>query len=235
MPLRSKSFAEKLPEEERLPATGGHTTFAPDRTTALLEIAVAYALIEAAEWTENWTKLILSLIAGAWIVMCIFRRRPSVRELGLDLPSVRGFLITVGWATVLAGVVLLGGWLGGTWAPTHPTWPPLQNPDLYAIWALLQQFMLQIFFYLRLESILRSSRLAVPGTAILFAIAHIPNPFLMVATLAGGLFFCEFFRRYRNLYPVAAAHVLLGFALAESLSMILMRHMRVGIGYIHSK
>ena len=234
MPLRSKSFPEyPASEVQREPAE--RNSFVPGASTSLIEIAVAYALIEAAEWTDQWTKLILSLIAAAWIVICVFRRRPSVRELGLDLPSAHGFLTTITWSAVLAGIVLIGGWLAGTWDPRHPTWPPLQNPDLYAIWALLQQFMLQIFFYLRLESILRSSGRAVLATAALFAIAHIPNPFLMLATLAGGLFFCEFYRRYRNLYPVAVAHALLGFALAESLSMVLMRHMRVGIGYIHSR
>lgn len=234
MPLRSKSFPE-YPASEVQGEPAEHQSFVPGASTALLEIAIAYALIEAAEWTDHWTKLILSLIAAAWIVVCVFRRRPSVRELGLDLPSGRGLLTTIAWSAVLAGIVLVGGWLAGTWDPRHPTWPPLQNPDLYAIWALLQQFMLQIFFYLRLESILRSSGRAVLATAALFAVAHIPNPFLMVATLAGGLFFCEFYRRYRNLYPVAIAHAVLGFALAESLSMVLMRHMRVGIGYIHSR
>ncbi len=233
--LRSKTFPQYQASQERSSERNPFVMCVPGPSTALIEIAVAYALIEAAEWTENWTKVIFSLVAAGWILVCVFRRRPSIRGLGLNLPSMRSLLVTIAWAAALAGLVLLGGWMAGTWDPRRPTWPPLQNPDLYALWALLQQFMLQIFFYLRLESVLRSSGLAVLVTAMLFAIAHIPNPFLMVATLAGGLFFCEFFRRYRNLYPVAAAHALLGFALAESLSMILMRHMRVGIGYIHSR
>jgi len=235
MPLRSKTFPGTYLEVQPYREPPEELRIAPSPSTALIEVAVAYAFIEAAEWTENTTKLIWSLVAAAWILFCVFRRRPSLRELGLTPPILRTVAATVAWAAVLALIILAGGWVAGTWDPRHPTWPPLQNPDLYAIWALLQQFMLQIFFYVRLESMLQSSRLAVVATALLFAIAHIPNPFLMVGTLAGGLFFCEFFRRYRNLWPLAAAHALLGYALAESLSMILMRHMRVGIGYIHSR
>jgi membrane protease YdiL (CAAX protease family) len=235
MPPRSKTFEEPGNFDGGSPQSANQSRLAPGPTTALVEVVVAYALIEAAEWTETILKLVLSLVAAAWIVFCVFRRRPSVYELGLSLPTLRGMLATVGSAAVLSLTILVGGWLAGTWDPRHPTWPPLQNPDLYAIWALLQEFMLQVFFYVRIESIAGSSRLAVVLTAALFAIAHIPNPFLMVATLIGGLFFCEFFRRYRNLYPLAAAHALLGYALAETLSMILMRHMRVGIGYIHSR
>jgi membrane protease YdiL (CAAX protease family) len=235
MPSRSKTFEQPGTGEGRsLPAQEQHS-FVPGPITALVELAVAYGFIEAAEWTETTVKLVLSLIAAAWILFCVFRRRPSVRAVGLSFPSFRSMLVTIGSAAVLSLTILIGGWLAGTWDPRHPTWPPLQNPDLYAVWALLQQFMLQVFFYLRVESIVRSSRLAVVVTALLFAIAHVPNPFLMVATLIGGLFFCECFRRYRNLYPLAVAHALLGYALAESLSMILMRHMRVGIGYIHSR
>lgn len=235
MPLRSKTFAGTPVHSQPSSEPREELSCVPSPSTGLIEIAVAYALIEAAEWTENTTKLVWSLIAAAWVLVCVFRRRPSLRELGLTPPSARSVVATIGSAVVLAFVILAGGWLAGTWDPRHPTWPPLQNPDLYAIWALLQQFLLQIFFYVRLESMLRSGRQAVVATALLFAIAHIPNPFLMAATFAGGLFFCEFFRRYRKLWPLAGAHALLGYALAESLSMILMRHMRVGIGYIHSR
>ena len=72
------------------------------------------------------------------------------------------------------------------------------------------------------------------GAALLFSAAHIPNPWLVPATLLGGLVFCELFRRYRNLYPLGAAHALLGLAIAEALSVVLLRHMRVGIGYLDS-
>lgn len=203
--------------------------------TAWTELAVVYGLIEAAIWTENLAKLLWAVAATVCALIFVFRRKPTLRELGLDAPPLKGTLWTLSTAAILAGFVLLGGWIAGTWDPRHPTWPPLQNPDLYAPWALVQQFLLQIFFFQRLEVALNSSRFAVLATALLFSAAHIPNPWLVPATLLGGLFFCELFRRYRSLYPLGAAHALLGFAVAEALSVVLLRHMRVGIGYLHSR
>lgn len=48
----------------------------------------------------------------------------------------------------------------------------------------------------------------------------------------GGLFFCEMFRRYRNIFPLGLVHALLGLTLAASFSDAVLPHMRVGIGYI---
>ena len=203
--------------------------------TAWIELAVVYGLIEGAIWTEDFAKLLWTVAATACALIFVFRGKPTLRELGLGTPPLKGSLWTLSTATILAGFILLGGWMAGTWDPRHPTWPPLQNPDLYAAWALVQQFLLQIFFYKRLEVGLHNSRLAVLATALLFSAAHIPNPWLVPGTLLGGLFFCELFRRYRNLYPLGAAHAMLGFAVAEALSVVLLRHMRVGIGYLHSR
>src|SRR5262249_61042645 len=85
----------------------------------------------------------------------------------------------------------------------------------------------------RFESLLGNGRKAVLACAILFAIVHIPNPVLTVATFAGGLLFCEVFRRYRNIYAIGIAHALLGIALAVSFPSALHHDMRVGIGFLH--
>ena len=66
----------------------------------------------------------------------------------------------------------------------------------------------------------------------LFTLAHIPNPVLLVGTLLGGIFFVEMFQRYRNIYPIALVHGMLGMALGVSVPDFLMRHMRVGIGFL---
>ena len=87
----------------------------------------------------------------------------------------------------------------------------------YLIWALVQQFILQSFFYVRLESLL-GGRWAVLAAAGLFAAVHLPSPVLTVGSFVGGLFFCEMFRRYRNIFPLGLAHALLGLAMAASFS-----------------
>ena len=55
---------------------------------------------------------------------------------------------------------------------------------------------------------------------------------LTAFTLAGGLFFCEMFRRYRSIYPIGMVHGLLGLTIALTMPDSLLHHMRVGIGYL---
>jgi len=83
----------------------------------------------------------------------------------------------------------------------------------------------------RMESLMGSRR-AVWATGLLFALAHIPSPLLTAASFAGGLIFCEMFRRYRSIYPLGLVHAVLGLTIAASYSDALLRHMRVGIGYL---
>jgi membrane protease YdiL (CAAX protease family) len=108
--------------------------------------------------------------------------------------------------------------------PWHRAWK-------YAIWALEQEFILQSFFYVRLESLLGSRR-AIWGAALLFCAAHLPSPALTLMSLIGGLLFCEMFRHYRNIFPLGLVHATLGLTLAASLPDGLLHHMRVGLGYL---
>jgi len=101
----------------------------------------------------------------------------------------------------------------------------------YALWALEQQFILQSFFYVRMESLLGSRR-AVWGAALLFCLAHFPSTVLTLMSFIGGLLFCEMFRRYRNIFPLGLVHTALGLTIAASLPDRLLHHMRVGIGYL---
>jgi membrane protease YdiL (CAAX protease family) len=204
------------------------------RISAAGEVAVVFILIEAALWTDHRTQLVWTLVALGAVLFFVFRKGPSREELGFRLPppgSVSGtLLVTLGLAVGL----LLAGWWIGTWDPRHPTWPPVGRPALYAAWTVAQEFLLQSFFFLHLEQALGDGRRAVVASAVLFSLAHLPSPALTIATLAGGLLFCEMFRRYRSLYLPAVAHPLLALTLAEAFSMRLLNHMRVGIGYVHA-
>jgi membrane protease YdiL (CAAX protease family) len=108
---------------------------------------------------------------------------------------------------------------------------PWRRAWQYAIWALEQEFILQSFFYVRLESFLGSRR-AVWGAALLFCAAHLPSPVLTLLSLIGGLLFCEMFRRYRNIFPLGLVHAVLGLTIAASFPDSLLHHMRVGLGYL---
>ena len=78
----------------------------------------------------------------------------------------------------------------------------------------------------------RSLKLAVGVTAIIFAVAHLPNPILVPFTLLWGLAACLLFLRYRNLYPLAMAHAILGITIAIAVPGPVDHNMRVGLGYL---
>jgi membrane protease YdiL (CAAX protease family) len=101
---------------------------------------------------------------------------------------------------------------------------------LYAAWALVQQFLVQSFIFVRLKSVYGGRR-AIIFTALLFSLAHIPNPVLIPATLVAGLVFSWAFRRYRNIYTLGFVHALLGLTLAVSLPETATHRMRVGAAY----
>jgi hypothetical protein len=75
----------------------------------------------------------------------------------------------------------------------------------------------------------RSSAVIVAAT--LFAIAHLPNAFLMVVTLVWGVTACALFLRYRNLYSLGVAHGIVGLCLAIAIPNAVHHQMRVGLSY----
>ncbi len=102
----------------------------------------------------------------------------------------------------------------------------------YIFWALVQQFILQDFFLVRLLRILPTRTAAILVAALLFGVAHVPNLLLMIATLAWGLVACTLFLRYRNLYTLGLAHGVLGLCLAIAIPDTVHHQMRVGLGYL---
>ena len=196
-----------------------------------LQIAFAYGLLEAALWTPpGRLDLAWMILTAAFILVMAFRGPYSAREMGVTFPTGKATIWIVGAGLILAATLWsCAALMGANAAPTHAM--PLRTAWQYAVWAFLQQFMLQSFFFVRLESLLGSRR-AVLATTVLFAAAHIPNPILTVGTVLAGFFFCEMFRRYRNIFPLGVVHVILGLAMAASVSDALLHHMRVGIGFV---
>jgi membrane protease YdiL (CAAX protease family) len=70
------------------------------------------------------------------------------------------------------------------------------------------------------------------AAAFIFAAAHLPNPILTPITFLWGFAACLVFLRYRNLYPLALAHAILGITLAITIPGPVIHNMRVGLGYL---
>lgn len=201
------------------------------------QIIVVFVLLELAIWAPTRTirnrwAVIAAITILVLVLINALMDRTSLKRLGLGLPKPRGAIVVlgIGFATAFFILILVNR-MGGD-IPANPTWwPNLQSTWGYAIWALLQEFILQSFFFNRCEELYGSSA-AVWMAATLFATVHLPSPVLTTATLIGSLFFCEMFRRYRSIYPLAIVHAMLGVTIALTVPDSLLHHMRVGIGYL---
>ena len=201
----------------------------PVNLTDLQQVGVVFALIMIAVWTpQGRVNTIVSLLAAFCILWFTVGSDYSVRDLGLAQPR-SGALVIVAVGALMGAVIVAAGLLMHSLGPPQPA--PWKRAWQYAIWSLQQEFVLQSFFFVRLESVLGGRRAAVRA-ALLFCIAHIPNPLLTVLSFIGGLVFCELFRRYRNLYPSGVVHAVLGLTIAARLPDNLLHHMRVGLGYL---
>jgi len=195
----------------------------------LLEIALVFGLILVAVWTQqgrlntavSWAALFLT-------VGLTFASRHSARELGLTQPA-KGAVVLLALGVPIILLIVAAGSFTRALGPPQPL--PWHRAWQYAIWALLQQFILQSFIYVRLESVLGSRRARLIAS-VLFSVAHLPSPLLTLLSFMGAIFFCEMFRRYRNILPLGLVHAALGLTIASSFPDHVLHHMRVGIGYL---
>jgi membrane protease YdiL (CAAX protease family) len=109
---------------------------------------------------------------------------------------------------------------------------PIRHGGTYLMWAVVQQWIQQSFFFERMERVIERGVLASFTTAALFGLAHLPNPVLAPVTFLGGWLLSELYRRYRSVVPLGIAHGLVGLAVALAVPDSLNHHMRVGLGYL---
>jgi hypothetical protein len=193
------------------------------------QVGLVFISIMIAVWTpRGLVNTSFSLLAALCVLWFSAGGRYSWRELGFFRPRA-GAVAMLSAGTLMALTIVVAGWLVRGFGPAQPV--PWERTWKYALWALEQEFILQSFFYLRLESLLDSRR-AVWGAALLFCVAHLPSPVLTGMSLIGGLLFCEMFRRYRNIFPLGLVHGALGLTIAASLPDRWLHHMRVGLGYL---
>jgi membrane protease YdiL (CAAX protease family) len=211
---------------QRFPAAASAGTSA---VGLAFQVGLVFALIMVAVWTPpGRVNAVSNLLAGLCILWFTVRSRYSVRQLGLARPGSGAVVTVMCGAFLMVAIVVIGSAIHNLGPAQRVPWERIWK---YGLWALEQQFILQSFFYVRMESLLGSRR-AVWGAALLFCLAHFPSTVLTLMSFIGGLLFCEMFRRYRNILPLGLVHAALGLTIAASLPDRLLHHMRVGIGYL---
>jgi hypothetical protein len=217
-------------EEDRF-APGGAVT-PKERRRALFELCVGYGLILLVIWTPRPVQRWLYWAPVVWIATVSWLSFPGWSALGLRRVNFLRSFWMVGVAAVLAlGAALMARRLGTLHAPDGALLF-VRTYIGYAVWSMVQQFLLLGFFLWRLLRVMRGTAWSVMASALIFALAHLPNPVLTPATLVWGLVSCMVFLRYRNLYPLGLAHAIFGIGIAISVPATVTHNMRVGLGYL---
>jgi len=213
---------------------------------ALVELAIAYALILSVIWSPRPLQRVLWPLAVVAVAIMMARSWDGRRSIGLRTKNFwRSLWISAAALAIAATAVLLAIHLHSLRLPDPPLTGFGASEEMpgyvslfvrtywaYALWTFVQQFLLQGFFLLRLQQLTPGPKSAAFAAAALFALAHIPNPILSIATLVWGFVACLIFLRYRNLYPLAIAHAIFGITLAITIPGPVIRNMRVGLGYL---
>jgi membrane protease YdiL (CAAX protease family) len=224
----------------------GSPAAARTRKRAVIEIALAYALILAVIWSPRPWQRVLWLFAVGGVAAMMVRSWDGRRSIGLRLKNfLRSMWVPITALAFAATAITLATHLHSLRLP-YPFPNSIAHSDSaydhamlliktfwgYALWTFVQQFLLQGFFLLRMLQIIPAPKTAAFATATLFALAHLPNPVLAITTLVWGFAACIVFLRYRNLYPLAIAHAIFGITLAITVPPTILRNMRVGLGYL---
>jgi membrane protease YdiL (CAAX protease family) len=202
------------------------------------ELALAYGLILAVIWSARPLQRYLWMTAVAALAGMITLEAWGDGRAWRDAMGLRreNFLKSVwvtGVALVLAGVTIACSVRMGTMRNTpHGFVDFVRTYWGYALWTFVQQFLMLGFFLSRIRRLMGSGVRAAVATAVIFALAHVPNPILAPLTLVWGLAACFLFLHYRNLYPLAMAHAVLGITVAIAVPGPVVHNMRVGLGYL---
>jgi membrane protease YdiL (CAAX protease family) len=142
------------------------------------------------------------------------------------------FRPALGWSAAVTGAGALGIYLAGsrlgTWHDRGDLWI---NLAALIPWGLGQQFALHTVF-------LREAQATVgrPGgvllAALMFAILHLPNPFLTAMTGLGAIAWCWIYDRHPNLLPLALSHALLTLAILYAFDDAMTGRLRIGAAYL---
>jgi hypothetical protein len=196
----------------------------------LTEPLLIFALITLVLWLPTREQMIVGPFILLSPLVLTLLRGTTIEALGLGW---RGLFRSLWILPSVFAVMAAGIFVARSFGTFHPLYQAdLRHVSGYILWTLYQQFLLQGYFMPRITRAM-SSNAGVFATATLFAIAHLPNLWLTVATLIWGAVSCALFRRYKGLYILGIAQGLLGLCFAVCIPDAIHHHLRVGLGYFH--
>jgi membrane protease YdiL (CAAX protease family) len=156
--------------------------------------------------------------------------RPA--DIGLRIDNLGAAAREAILATTTIGLLLAGAGalLGSLDFPPLALWPRTLRDGI--VWGLMQQYGLLCVYYRRFNEILPPHRGApLWAASAVFALLHLPNPFLTLATFGAGTLSCWLYRRTPNLIVLGVMHGFVSFLIVQTLPDTITMGMRVGPGF----
>lgn len=140
----------------------------------------------------------------------------AVRLLILPMVGLGVLIVLIGWLSSGLRSDKLQLWQWVVWLP---------------VWGLIQQYVLQGFINRRAQLLWGRGARSVLLVACVFALLHLPNPWLSIATFIGGAVWAAVYQRVPNLPALALSHGVMSLLLASSFPANAINSLRVGIRY----
>jgi membrane protease YdiL (CAAX protease family) len=168
----------------------------------------------------------------AFVLMWLSHRArlETAREIGwrLDnfLEATRLLVLPMLAATI---VIFIVGWLSKS---LRFDWTLFWHRLLWLpLWGFMQEYVMQGFINRRAQIIFGKDWRSILLVAALFAVFHLPNPWLTLATFTGGLLWGSVYQRAPNLLATGLSHGLMSLLLASQLPASVLNSLRVGFKY----
>ncbi len=146
------------------------------------------------------------------------------------LEAVRLLILPVLFAVI---ALLITGWLTGGLRLALPRSPVALVWGLVAgiLWGLFQQYLVQGFVNRRAQLVWGRGALSIVATGLVFALVHLPNPWLTLITFIGGSASAAVYQRAPNLPALALAHAVVTWTLISTVPQSALGGLRVGFIY----
>jgi membrane protease YdiL (CAAX protease family) len=208
-----------------------------DRIIGIWEVVSVISSLLVAEWivpslarNSDWAATVPLALALALILLSHALRGESIRDIGFRFDNFGPALRLLAIPTLIAVAVLLGlGWgrfglrLTKTQYWSWLIWLP--------VWAIIQQYVLQGYIGRRLELVFGKGPKTALFVALVFALLHLPNPWLSMATFTGGIVWSLVYQRAPNLFALAISHLCMSLTLATAFPPEILKSLRVGFRY----
>ncbi len=203
------------------------------KIAALIEIKIVLILTILCIWLRGPVGKHFAYAAVAAVIIGWLARKERTQTWKTFFKELPGELGLVNWTLALLGAMLFLGKV----AYSKHLLGYVETPEIIAFffgylgWGLAQQLLLNGFLVNRIKECGIGDIATSLAAGTIFGALHLPNPVLVPITFVGGIALAYLFLKWRNLYILAIAQVLVATIVFHTISPNLHHNFRVGPTY----